>query len=205
MKSKITFKWSLFILGQAGLALVLISILFLSFNKIAQGSYTASQALTLPISSQDPKKTGPDLPLSLNIPKIKVSTAIKYVGLTRGGAMDVPKNPADVAWFNLGPRPGEIGSAVISGHYGWGSGIAAAFDNLNKLKKGDKIYAKDKKGTTIIFVVRELQIYKEFDNATKVFNSSDGKAHLNLITCSGTWNKISKTYSNRLIVFADME
>jgi sortase (surface protein transpeptidase) len=30
----------------------------------------------------------------------------------------VPVDQRNVAWFNLGPLPGENGSAVISGHYG---------------------------------------------------------------------------------------
>lgn len=32
--------------------------------------------------------------------------------------MDTPKSPFDVGWFRLGKRPGENGSAVVSGHYG---------------------------------------------------------------------------------------
>jgi hypothetical protein len=59
------------------------------------------------------------LPVRLKIPSIGVDARIKPVGLTADGAMDVPAGPADVAWFDLGPRPGEIGSAVVAGHY-WG-------------------------------------------------------------------------------------
>jgi hypothetical protein len=32
-----------------------------------------------------------------------------------------------------------------------------------------------------------------------------GKVHLNLITCGGVWDKVGKSYSNRIVVFADME
>jgi len=39
--------------------------------------------------------------------------------------------------------------------------------------------------------------------ATDVFTSSDGKAHLNLITCDGIWDKNAAQYSERLVVFAD--
>lgn len=119
--------------------------------------------------------------------------------------MDVPKGPNDVAWFNLGPRPGEIGSAVISGHYGWKNNIPAVFDNLHKLRKGDKVYVEDKNGATITFVVRELRTYDQNEDASDVFGSSDGKAHLNLVTCTGTWNKAQKSYSKRLVVFTDKE
>jgi sortase (surface protein transpeptidase) len=54
--------------------------------------------------------------------------------------MDAPKGPNDVVLFDPGPNPGEEGSVVIAGHYGWKNGIPAAFDNLNKLKEGDNIY-----------------------------------------------------------------
>jgi LPXTG-site transpeptidase (sortase) family protein len=144
-------------------------------------------------------------PIRLTIPKIKVNAIVKYVGVTPQGAMDVPKGPTEVAWLNLGPRPGEVGSAVISGHYGWKNNIPAVFDNLNKLQKGDKIHVRDEKGVSITFVVRELKTFGENQDATIIFTSTDGKSHLNLITCKGIWNKNKKSYSNRLIVFADKE
>jgi LPXTG-site transpeptidase (sortase) family protein len=144
-------------------------------------------------------------PVRLKIPSINVDAPVEYVGLTSDGAMDVPKGPVKVAWFNLGPRPGENGSAVIAGHYDWKNNIPAVFDNLHKLSKGDKIYIKDEKGATATFVVREIQIYGKNNDASSVFGSSDGKSHLNLITCTGVWNKSEKTFSDRLIVFADRE
>lgn len=144
-------------------------------------------------------------PVRLIIPMIDVDSAFEYVGLTFGGAMDVPKNPINVAWFNLGPRPGEEGSAVIAGHYGWKNNIPAAFDNLNKLRKGDKVYVEDEKGVVTAFVVRELRLYGEKESAANVFFSNDGKVHLNLITCQGVWNKNNKSYSSRLVVFTDKE
>ena len=141
--------------------------------------------------------------MHLRIPKINVDAAIQYVGLTPQGAMDVPKGPADVAWFDLGPRPGENGSAVIAGHEGWKDGIHAVFDNLHTLQKGDKLYVEDENGTTITFVVREVKLYDQNQDASDVFGSSDGAAHLNLITCAGTWHAAEKSYSNRLVVFTD--
>ena len=83
--------------------------------------------------------------------------------------------------------------------------IPAVFDNLHKLRKGDKIYIQDDKGSVISFVVREIQIYGKDGDTSGVFGSSDGKAHLNLITCTGAWNKAEKTRSDRLIVFTDQE
>jgi LPXTG-site transpeptidase (sortase) family protein len=145
------------------------------------------------------------LPVRLKIPSINIDANIEYIGIAPDGAMDVPKNPDDTAWFKLGQRPGEKGSAVIAGHYGWKNGKAAAFDNLYQLRKGDKLYIEDDEGTSISFIVRESQRYDPGADASSVFNSSDGKSHLNLITCEGDWNKDQKSYSKRLVVFTDKE
>lgn len=145
------------------------------------------------------------LPLRLKISKINVDTTIEYVGLTSDGAMDVPKGPASVAWLKLGPRPGENGSAVIAGHYGvWKNGDRSVFDDLKKLTTGDVLSIVDDKGLIISFVVRESRNYEANADAKDVFSSSDGKSHLNLITCEN-WNKSSESYSKRLVVFTDKE
>jgi LPXTG-site transpeptidase (sortase) family protein len=171
-----------------------------------------STSATLPVpnsmkqaSSQTSQQEDLGLPIRLTIPKINVDAPVEIVGLAPDGSMGVPKGPIDVGWFDLGPRPGDIGSAVIAGHEGWKDGISAVFDNLHNLVKGDKIYVEDETGTTTIFVVRELRIYGQNDNASDVFASSDGKAHLNLITCEGVWNTTEKSYTSRLVIFADRE
>lgn len=145
------------------------------------------------------------MPIRLTIPKIKVDSNLEHVGLTPQGAVAVPKGPASAAWFNVGPRPGAVGSAVIVGHFGWKDGIPAVFDNLHKLRKGDKLHVEGDTGETITFVVRELKTYGENEVAPEVFGSNDGKEHLNLITCQGVWNKTKKSYSKRLVVFTDRE
>jgi LPXTG-site transpeptidase (sortase) family protein len=146
-----------------------------------------------------------NLPVHLIIPLINVDAFVEYLGITSDGTMDAPKGPDDVAWFDLGPRPGEKGSAVIAGHYGWKNNVPAVFDNLNKLKIGDKIYVTDDRGATTTFVVNEIGIYSQNGDATNTFSSNDGKAHLNLITCEGVWNAVLKSRPNRLVVFTSKE
>jgi LPXTG-site transpeptidase (sortase) family protein len=145
------------------------------------------------------------LPMRLKIPRIKVDSAIEGVGIVPDGAMDVAKDPAKVAWLDLGPRPGENGSAVIAGHYGLKDGKASVFDNLYKLRQGDKLYIEDDKGLIISFVVSESRRYDPGADASGVFNSNDGNSHLNLVTCQGVWDESAKSYSERLVVFTDRE
>ena len=98
-----------------------------------------------------------------------------------------------------------IGS-VIDGHYGhWKSGEGSVFDDLNKLKNDDRLYIKDDKGVIITFIVRKILTYDQNGDTAGIFSSNDGKSHLNLITCEGKWNGVQKTYSNRLVIFADKE
>lgn len=145
------------------------------------------------------------VPVRLSIPSIAVDAPVDSVGLGADGAMDIKKNPDLTAWYNLGPRPGNNGSAVIAGHYGWEKGKGSVFNELHSLKKGDKVYVTDDKGATTSFIVRESRSYDPAADATVVFQSNDGKAHLNLITCEGAWNNKRQTYSSRLVVFADKE
>lgn len=139
------------------------------------------------------------------IPVLKINSKIESVGLTPAGAMDSPAGPVNVGWFSLGTKIGEKGSAVIDGHSGYKNNVQAVFDNLYKLKKGDKIYVVDEKGKTITFVVRELKLYKPNQDATNIFISNDNLSHLNLITCTGKWDSVAKSHSQRLVVFTDRE
>lgn len=190
MKSKVSFKLSVLVISAVGI--LFCSIIIFS---VRQGA----SVQTLHIKSET------SLPVRLKIPKININAPVESVGLAPDGAMDVPSGPANTAWFNLGPRLGEKGSAVIDGHSGWKDDLPAVFDNLYKLGKGDKIYIEDESGKTLVFVVRETRTYGKDDDTRGVFLSNDGKSHLNLITCSGVWDSAEQDSSDRLVVFADME
>lgn len=205
MKSKFLPKWSLLIVAIAGV--LLFSMIFLTMavdlsapqNLIVNASVNIQRIVS-------PGITSSTLPVRLKIPKIRVDAAIESTGLTKEGAVGIPTGPTTVAWFNLGTHPGEVGSAIITGHFGpWKGGRPTVFNNLYKLRQGDKIYVTDNSGITTIFVVREARRYDPKADAAVVFGSKDGQAHLNLITCEGVWNKILKSYSKRLVVFTDKE
>jgi LPXTG-site transpeptidase (sortase) family protein len=142
-------------------------------------------------------------PVHLTIAKIAVDAPLDYVRLTPQGALDTPDSPANAGWYDGGSRPGEKGTAVIDGHFGWKDGIPAVFDQLHKLSPGDLIQVKDERGQMISFAVRELRTYQKDQADKEVFATNDDKVHLNLITCEGTWNEAQKSYTNRLVVFAD--
>jgi len=143
-------------------------------------------------------------PVLLKIQDINVSAPVNPVGVTDAGDMAIDSDPAQVAWYKLGPKPGEEGSAVIAGHYGWKNGVGSVFNELNTLTKGDLISTTGEDGATKTFVVTRSAMYAPDQDATDVFRSDDGKAHLNLITCQGDWVSSAQTYTERLVVFTDL-
>jgi LPXTG-site transpeptidase (sortase) family protein len=153
----------------------------------------------------NPNATPQGLPIRLLIPIIGVDSAIEDALITSDGRMDVPANSVNVAWFALGPKPGQVGSAVIGGHFGIQNGVPFVFYDLNKLKVGDKIQVVNDENVTTTFIVRSIQSFNENADATTVFTSTDGLAHLNLITCEGVWNEVNGSYPDRLVIFADKE
>src|SRR6266849_8717779 len=60
--------------------------------------------------------TDTSLPKTISIPQINVSANIESVGMDKQGRMDIPQKADNVAWYNLGYKPGEKGNAVIDGH-----------------------------------------------------------------------------------------
>ena len=211
MRSPLSLAWSVIILVAVGIACAVAIIFFIGPHPPRQSGYPPPDPINIPLavglttvnalSEQIAPTVG--IPVRLILPAINIDTTIAPAGLTADGAMGVPVGPTGTTWFDLGPRPGQIGSAVIAGHEGWKDGIFAIFDNLHEVKPGDDIYVVDDRGATTTFVVRSLQLYGQNANAASVFESSDGKAHLNLITCEGTWIAAEKSYSDRLVVFAD--
>lgn len=197
------------------LLLIFVLILFIFLLLFVYQSRSASATSTIKIGSilphQNTATTSTEeqivlaLPARLKIPQIGVDASIETVGFALNGTVDVPKNQKNVAWFNPGPRPGEIGNAIITGHYGWKDKNASAFDNLYKLRPGDKLFIEDDQGTTTTFVVQGNRRYGPNASASKVFVSKDNKSHLNLITCEGDWNEAIKSYTKRLVIFADKE
>ncbi|MGC9603510.1 MAG: sortase [Minisyncoccia bacterium] len=163
---------------------------------------------TVATTSMAVVNNGDGLPERFKIPKLNVDAGFQYTGLKPDGTMEIPTNIVDVGWFTGSPRPGEKGSSIITGHVAQIRGGVmtkpGVFSNLSNLQAGDKLYVINDKGESIAFVVRESRSYDPAADATDVFTSSDGGAHLNLITCEGTWNPAQLSYSQRLVVFTDL-
>lgn len=142
-------------------------------------------------------------PVRLKIPAINVDAATEQVGQAPDGAMDVPKDFNDTAWYDLGARPGEQGNAVIDGHVDSTTGKAVFWD-LRKLVSGDQIIVVGDDGAERQFVVTASEAYpRDAVPLDRVFGATT-ETHLNLITCdsSSAFDRTSKEYAGNLVVYA---
>lgn len=147
-------------------------------------------------------RLAPGTPYKISIPKLKVSSTIISVGLTKAGAMNVPGNIWQAGWYKTSAKPSDnTGVVVINGHV-HGPTLPGIFANLTKLQAGDAIAITDAGGTTYNYKVDSSQSYKAGDaNENLMQSASPTKQGLNLVTCTGAIK--GSEYQDRLVVFAE--
>lgn len=176
---------------------------------IIQGSLAgepSSTVATATIAGLGSSLTMASRPVRLVIPAIGVDASVQSVGLfwDGDGAMGIPTNFTDVAWYNGGPMPGAPGNAVIDGHLDGKNVKEAVFYNLGNVKMGDLVDVIEASGTIAQFKVTRVELYPYDASTTNIFSSDTATAHLNLITCAGDWIPNQKIYNQRVVVFTDL-
>jgi len=139
-------------------------------------------------------------PVRLVIRAIGVDARIESRGLDPDRNLATPNDYRDVAWYNLGPRPGEPGNAVMNGHVNWWTGDAV-FTHLSRLRAGDLVEIVRADRTTVTFQVTSTRTVDPGARIAALFAPGD-RSTITLITCSGIWNPLTRTDSRRLLVSA---
>lgn len=148
-----------------------------------------------------------DLPRIINIPAINVTARVRTVGVNSRGDIDTPKNLNDTAWYDGSSKPNQEGQVFIDGHTSFSRNIAAAFNDLKKVRDGDQIFIETGNGAKFRYRVTGVEtVDANKVDMGKVLNTQDG-AHkgLTLMTCTGTFNYRTQTADKRLIVYAVQE
>lgn len=194
------------LLGLALLGIVIGGGKALATKQVASPLAAVQSTTTTSPTTPTPSQTQPtnSLPAHLIIDSLGINAPIESVGMDAQGRMDVPKDADNVAWYNLGFKPGEKGSAVIAGHLDRVSGAPAVFYHLNDLQPGDIVKVQLQNDSVLQFRVINKKAYpSDTLPLEEIFNTQD-KSRLNLITCNGTFNQQQKNYSNRLVVFTEL-
>ncbi|WP_405872419.1 MULTISPECIES: class F sortase [unclassified Streptomyces] len=148
---------------------------------------------------------GPALPLRIDIPELGVQAPVVARGLDGQGAVDPP--PFDqagvVGWYAAGVRPGAAGAALMVGHVDTET-RPAVFYKLSVLRPGETIRVIRDDGRVAEFTVDDVQVQgrDRFDARQAYGQHRAGRAELRLITCGGTFDRASHTYTANVIVSA---
>lgn len=169
-------------------------------------SSTATRASTIDVRSArlkdyEPPRRGPR-PVGLTIGAIGVRAPIVPVGVEAGSShVQVPSDVHVVGWYRFGPPPGAGGSAVLLGHVdSWTQGPGVFF-RLRELEPADVITVTFANGSESPFQVVARRSYPKTGLPSKLFERK-GPSILVLVTCGGSFDQSTRSYSDNIVVFA---
>lgn len=140
-------------------------------------------------------------PVGLWIPRIEVAAPMRGLGLNDDESLEVPSEWDMTGWYVGGPRPGELGPAIVSGHIDSRSG-PAVFHELDEMGRGDLAHVVYEDGSVITFVALESErAPKDAFPTARVYGDTE-RPELRLITCGGSFNRAVRSYEDNVIVYA---
>lgn len=128
---------------------------------------------------------------------------VEPFGLDSSGAMEVPEDGETVAWFEPGTKPGSNGNAVFAAHVDDYTGPAVFFD-LKELNPGDEVHVNDGE-RTLTFVVTHKEAYPYNEAPLRKIYGPSNKQRLNLITCTGLYDRKTNNHEQRLVVYTELK
>ncbi|WP_330238892.1 class F sortase [Streptomyces sp. NBC_00525] len=144
-------------------------------------------------------------PKSVEIPSIGVRAPVVPRGLDADGAIEPPSfdTPQTVGWYGAGTEPGAAGPALFVGHVDTET-KPAVFYGLSAARPGAKVDVTRTDGTVAEFTIDDVQVLTRtrFDAQKAYGPRKDGRAELRLITCGGTYDQESRSYTANVVVSA---
>ncbi|MFF1651867.1 class F sortase [Streptomyces sp. NPDC058255] len=158
----------------------------------------------MPLPSARPPM-GEARPQRLDIPVMGVQAPVVARGLDAQGAIDPPPfdQPGVVGWYAAGVTPGAAGAALLVGHVDTET-RPAVFYKLSAVRPGETVRVIRDDGTVAEFTVDDVQVLprEHFDAQQAYGVRKPGRAELRLVTCGGTFDRASRSYTANVIVSA---
>jgi hypothetical protein len=144
-------------------------------------------------------------PQRVDVPSVNVRAPVVARGLDGDGAIDPPPygQAGTVGWYGGGTRPGAAGTSLFVGHVDTETRPAVFYD-LSAVRPGEKVRVTRDDGSVAVFTVDDVQVLSRdrFDARKAYGPHEEGRAELRLITCGGTFDRETRTYSANVVVSA---
>lgn len=163
------------------------------------GSRTEGSASATPVTNSPSASAEVGMPTRLQIPAIEVDEALVPVGLLANGAMQTPDFGL-AAWYELGPRPGAPGPAVLLAHVDSKAG-PDVFHRLRELQPGDRVTVYHQFGSATFAVDGLEQVDKQQLPYDRIWPETTEPV-LRLITCGGAFDHDTGSYRDNIIAYA---
>ena len=188
-------------------ALLILLLAACYYTKVKISPIPATSTPTIPPATPTtaalPKTPAPT-PYRITIPDIGVEAPIVAVGVEPDGTMVAPPGPDVVGWYAGGPRPGQRGNVLLTGHRDWHVGPRTAiFWRLGELMLGSRVLIYDE-ATCYTYVVRDTVRYRFDDPLIEVFLQPSAETIITIATCEGVFDTLTHNYDYRRIVVAEL-
>jgi hypothetical protein len=152
-----------------------------------------------------PRPMARSVPVSIEIPGIRVRARIIPLGLNPDGSPAVPPltTPFVTSWYDVGPAPGARGAAVIFGHVDSAAVGPAVFYSLGRLRIGNLIDVTLADQRTAVFRVYGAGLYPKTGFPELAVYGYTRWPTLRLITCGGEFDPSTGHYLGNVVVFAE--
>ncbi|CAL9465385.1 MULTISPECIES: class F sortase [Streptomyces] len=145
------------------------------------------------------------LPQRVDIPGLGVQAPVVARGLDAHGALDPPPydQPGVVGWYAGGVAPGAPGTALLVGHVDTDT-RPAVFYRASALRPGQTIRVIRADAKVAEFTVESVQVLTRdrFDAHQAYGPRESGRAELRLITCGGSFDRTTRSYTANVVVSA---
>jgi hypothetical protein len=155
-------------------------------------------------SGRGARPLAPSAPVRLRIPRIGVDAPMTGLGLAADGSLDAPpaKDGNLAGWYRNGTAPGAKGTAIVAGHVDTARG-PAVFYSLGTLRKGDGIEVARRDGSTALFTVDAVELYKNSAFPDRKVYATADRAELRVITCGGGFSRRTG-YEGNVVTYAHL-
>jgi hypothetical protein len=158
-----------------------------------------------PARVPDYRAVEPGAPERLIIPSLRVDALVRPVAVDAQGNMASPTTAWETTWYAPGPRPGQAGNAVIAGHVDFAGVGPAVFWSLRSLAPGAAVWVIDDNGARRRFLVQGVEVYRLADAPLERVFGDQAEANLNLVTCAGDFDPVSRSYDLRVVAYTRLD
>lgn len=144
-------------------------------------------------------------PVGIELPSVGASGRVLPVALDPDGSIQEPDvhRPELGGWYTEGPRPGEVGPAVVIAHVD-GDHKPGLFYRLHELTPGAEVRVTRADGSVAVFVVDRVERHPKSAFPTAAVYGDVPGAELRLITCGGVFDRQARNYLDNWIVWAHL-